>query len=81
MGDATAGTVVICTKNKSTLSHTILEELDTTYVPTFTNVTLLTDKDVCLIKETFYIAKKSNYFRTLNALRDKVESILKTTSE
>lgn len=81
LGDAAAGTVVISTKNKTKVSHTILEEVEDTYVPIFTNVTLLTDKDVRLIKETFTLAKKSNDFKTLKALRDKVESILMTNSE
>jgi uncharacterized RDD family membrane protein YckC len=81
LGDAAAGTVVISTKNKTTVSHTILEEVEDTYVPKFMNVTLLTDKDVRLIKETFNIAKKSNDFKTLKALRDKVDSILQTNSE
>ena len=81
LGDAAAGTVVISTKNKTTVSHTILEEVEDTYVPQFMNVTLLTDKDVRLIKETFSIAKKSNDFKTLKALRDKVDSILQTNSE
>jgi len=81
LGDAAAGTVVISTKNKTTVSHTILEEVEETYVPIFTNVTLLTDKDIRLIKETFNIAKGSNDFKTLKALRDKVDSILQTKSE
>jgi uncharacterized RDD family membrane protein YckC len=81
LGDAAAGTVVISTKNKTTVSHTILEEVEDTYVPQFTNVTILTDKDIRLIKETFNIAKKSNDFKTLKALREKVDSILQTNSE
>lgn len=80
-GDAAAGTVVISTKNKVKVSHTILEEVEDQYEPTFTNVTLLTDKDVRLIKETYRIAKQSSDFKTLKALRDKVESILETNSE
>lgn len=80
IGDAAAGTVVISTKNKTKVSHTILEEVHEEYVPQFTNVTLLTDKDVRLIKDTFRIAKKSNDFKTLTALRVKVESILNTNS-
>lgn len=80
VGDAAAGTVVISTKNKTKVSHTILEEVNETYVPQFTNVTLLTDKDVRLIKDTFRIARKSNDFKTLTALRVKVESILNTNS-
>jgi uncharacterized RDD family membrane protein YckC len=81
LGDAAAGTVVISTKNKTTVSHTILEEVEDTYVPQFTNVTILTDKDIRLIKETFNIAKKSSDFKTLKALREKVDSILQTNSE
>ncbi len=81
LGDAAAGTVVISTKNKTKVSHTILEEVEEEYVPKFTNVTLLTDKDVRLIKETYHIARRSNDFKTLKALRDKVENILETTSE
>ncbi|MEL6304799.1 MAG: RDD family protein [Bacteroidota bacterium] len=80
-GDAAAGTVVISTKNKVKVSHTILEEVADQYEPTFTNVTLLTDKDVRLIKETYRIAKQSSDFRTLKALREKVESILETNSQ
>ena len=81
VGDAAAGTVVISTKKKTKVSHTILEEVHNEYIPQFTNVTLLTDKDVRLIKETFYIAKKSGDFKTLTALRAKVESILQTNSQ
>ncbi|WP_339840688.1 RDD family protein [uncultured Maribacter sp.] len=80
LGDAAAGTVVISTKNNTTVSHTILEEVEDTYVPQFTNVTILTDKDIRLIKETFIIAKKSNDFKTLKVLREKVDSILQTNS-
>ncbi|MEM8847916.1 MAG: RDD family protein, partial [Bacteroidota bacterium] len=81
VGDAAAGTVVISTKNKTKVSHTILEEVEEQYQPQFTNVTVLTDKDVRLIKETYYIAKKSGDFKTLKTLRVKVESILNTNSQ
>ncbi len=81
LGDAAAGTVVISTKNKTKVSHTILEEVEEVYEPKFTNVTLLTDKDVRLIKDTYLIAKRSNDYKTLTALRVKVESILQTKSE
>ena len=81
LGDAAAGTVVISTKNKTKVSHTILEEVEEQYQPKFTNVTVLTDKDVRLIKDTYLIAKKSSDFKTLKALRVKVESVLNTKSE
>lgn len=81
LGDAAAGTVVISTKNKVRVSHTILEEVAVNYVPMFTNVTVLTDKDVRLIKDTYYIARSSKDYKTMKALREKVESILASKSE
>ncbi len=81
LGDAASGTVVISTKRKTKISHTILEEVEETYLPKFTNVTLLSDKDVRLIKDTFRIAQNSKDYKTLKALRVKVESILETKSD
>lgn len=81
VGDFAAGTVVISTKNKVNISHTILEELTETYVPKYTNVTKLTDKDIRLIKETYLIAISSADYKTLNALRKKIESVLEISSE
>jgi len=81
LGDAAAGTVVISTKNQVKISHTILEEVEENYQPKFIMVTKLTDKDVRLIKETFLIARRSNDFKTLKALRVKVESVLEVESE
>lgn len=80
LGDAAAGTVVISTKNNIRVSHTILEEVEETYVPTFLNVTLLTDKDVRLIKETYQLAKRSGDYKTMKMLRDRVEGLLGSDS-
>ncbi len=81
LGDAAAGTVVISTKNKVKITHTILEEIEEKYEPVFLNVTQLTDKDVRLIKETYQIALRSSDYKTLNALRKKVETVLDVKSE
>lgn len=81
LGDAAAGTVVISTKNKVKITHTILEEVEENYRPTFLNVTTLTDKDVRLIKETYQAAVRSNDFKTLTALRKRVEDVLETSSD
>lgn len=81
LGDAAAGTVVISTKKQATIDHTILEEVDDTYEPKFIMVTKLSDKDIRLIKETYLIAKRSNDFKTLKALREKIESVLDIKSE
>ena len=81
VGDMAAGTVVISTKNKVKISHTILEEISDNYEPKFLMVTKLTDKDVRLIKETYQIAIRSNDFKTLTLLRKKVESVLEVESD
>ena len=81
IGDHAAGTVVISTKHKVNISHTILEEITDDYIPKFLSVTMLSDKDVRLIKETYHIAISSNDYKTLTMLREKVESILETSSD
>ena len=81
VGDMAAGTVVISTKNTVRITHTILEEVTDDYEPTFLNVTKLTDKDARLIKETYLVAIRSNDYKTMKVLREKVESILETKSQ
>jgi len=81
VGDSAAGTVVISTKNKERISSTILEDLDEDYQPVFTNVTVLKDKDVRIIKETFNIAKKTNDYKTLILLRRKVSNLIQAESD
>jgi hypothetical protein len=80
VGDAAAGTVVISVKNTNKITSTILEEVETDYQPVFNNVTLLTDKDVRIIKETYTISKKNNDYKTLKLLRNKVAGVLNVES-
>lgn len=81
LGDMASKMVVISTKNKITISHTILEEITEDYHPTYSQVTRLTDKDVRLIKETYQLALTSQDYKTMNLLRQKVEAVLNTSSE
>lgn len=81
LGDHAAGTVVISNKKKTKISHTILEEVNDDYVPKFSTVTTLTDKDARLIKETYLIAIRSSDYKTLRMLREKVEATISTTSD
>ncbi|MAN58508.1 MAG: hypothetical protein CMC08_01580 [Flavobacteriaceae bacterium] len=80
LGDLAAATVVISTKRKVAIHHTLLEDISEAYQPTFSVVTNLTDKDVRLIKETYLAAVASRDFKTLNALRVKVEEVLGVSS-
>jgi hypothetical protein len=68
----TAGTSVITLKNNVNISHTILEELEDTYQPTYPNVIKLSDNDARIIKETFNTAKASRDYATLIKLRQKI---------
>lgn len=74
-GDMVAGTTVISLKNKTNISHTILEELKTDYKPTYASVIKLSDNDVRIIKETFIAAKNNKDFPILIKLRDKIEEV------
>ncbi|MEZ4792521.1 MAG: RDD family protein [Gelidibacter sp.] len=72
LGDMTAGTSVITLKNNVNISHTILEELEDTYQPTYPSVIKLSDNDARIIKETFNTAKASRDYATLIKLRQKI---------
>lgn len=76
LGDITAGTSVISLKNNINISHTILEDLNTNYKPTYPNVIKLSDNDARIIKETFTTAKKSQDYRTLIKLREKLVEVV-----
>lgn len=76
LGDMTAGTSVITLKNNVNISHTILEELEDTYQPTYPNVIKLSDNDARIIKETFLTAKASRDYATLIKLRKKIIEVV-----
>jgi len=72
IGDIVAGTSVISLKSTIKMSHTILENLKEGFVPTYPGVIKLSDNDARIIKNTFTIAKKTNDFKTLIKLRNKI---------
>ncbi|MEO6347172.1 MAG: RDD family protein [Aquaticitalea sp.] len=76
LGDMTAGTSVITLRNNVNISHTILEELEETYQPTYPNVIKLSDNDARIIKETFLTAKASRDYVTLIKLRKKIIEVV-----
>jgi uncharacterized RDD family membrane protein YckC len=76
LGDMTAGTSVITLKNNVNISHTILEELEDDYVPTYPNVIKLSDNDARIIKETYTRAKAARDYETLIKLRQKVIEVI-----
>src|SRR5690606_39132942 len=75
LGDITAGTSVISVRHKVSIDHTILEELDDQYKPTYPLVVRLSDNDARIIKETFERSKKDSDLQTLLRLRDKIVEV------
>lgn len=76
LGDMAAGTAVILLKDRVNISHTILEDLQEDYKPTYPTVIKLSDNDVRIIKETFVGAKLSNDHETLIKLRNKIMEVM-----
>lgn len=75
LGDMAAGTSVINLKNNINISHTILENIDENYVPTYAAVVKLTDNDARIIKETFKKARENGNYETIAKLKDKIEQV------
>jgi len=74
-GDMIAGTAVVNLKNSTNISHTIIEDLNDDYIPTYPWVIKLSDNDARIIKETFVIAKKNKDYSVLIKLRTKIEEV------
>ena len=75
LGDIAAGTTVISLQNKIRIEHTILEEIDTHYIPLYPLVIKLSDNDVRIIKDTFNTALASQDTATISKLKSKIESV------
>jgi len=75
LGDMTAGTSVITLKNDISINHTILEEIDTHYIPTYPLVIKLSDNDARIIKETFNVARVNRDYAVISKLRSKIEEV------
>ena len=75
LGDIAAGTAVISLKNKININHTILRELDDSYVPVYPLVIKLSDNDVRIIKETFETSLKATDWPMIQKLQDKIENV------
>ncbi|MDM1368973.1 RDD family protein [Myroides marinus] len=76
LGDILAGTAVISVKERVFLSATIFQEVDEQYVPLFSQVLSLTDKDVYIIKEALTRIKASRDVQLLYKLVDKLKNVL-----
>ena len=76
LGDMTAGTAVISLRNNVNINHTILEDINEDYKPTYPNVIRLSDNDARIIKDTFQLARKSRDYKTMVKLREKIIEVV-----
>lgn len=81
IGDRAAGTTVISEKMRVSLRHTIHKEIASDYIPTYPQVTVLTDKDVREIKNIYDQARRNGNHNVIVALSDKVQKVLEVTPE
>ncbi|GAA4239583.1 RDD family protein [Postechiella marina] len=76
LGDIAAGTAVIGLKDSVNMGHTILENLNENYKPSYPNVIKLSDNDARIIKDTFIAAKASNDYVTMKKLKNKLVEVV-----
>lgn len=77
LGDIASGTAVISLKNSINISHTILENIQTDYIPSFPQVIALSDNDMRIIKDNYTKALRVDDRQIINKLSDKIKGILK----
>jgi uncharacterized RDD family membrane protein YckC len=72
LGDLAAGTTVISEKKHITINDTIITDIPEEYVPTFPQVTLLSDKDIQTIKDLYLKAKRKRNHLILIKIHQKI---------
>lgn len=75
LGDMAAGTAIITLKNNISIDHTILKEINDTYVPVYPLVIKLSDNDVRIIKETYETSLRVTDFEMIAKLQRKIEDV------
>uniref|UniRef100_UPI0039A4B504 RDD family protein n=1 Tax=Ornithobacterium rhinotracheale TaxID=28251 RepID=UPI0039A4B504 len=81
LGGIASGTAVIDLKDKASINHTILSEIGTEYKPSFSQVLLLNDADMQIIKTRFDIAKASRDYKVIQKLSHKVKEVTQIESQ
>ncbi|TND08754.1 MAG: RDD domain-containing protein [Bacteroidetes bacterium] len=75
-GDIVAGTTVISTKQKVQLRDTIMMQYNPNYVIQFPQVSMLSDRDVGLIREVLKQAMNSQNYPAIERLSARVKEVL-----
>ena len=77
LGDMAAGTILISTKNKSSLDETVFMETAVNYVPVYPEVMRLSDRDLNIIKSVYNTVLKKNDYALAERTAGKIETALK----
>jgi len=81
LGDMAGGTTVISEKKRVTIAQTIAVDIPENYVPTFPQVTVLTDADIQTIKNVYYSAKRKHNHKVLMKLHAKIVNLTQIKSD
>jgi len=81
LGDLAAGTTVISEKKRITIAQTVAVDIPENYVPSFPQVTVLTDADIQTIKSVYYTAKRKRNHKVLMKLHAKIISLTQIKSD
>jgi len=81
LGDIAASTTVISEKKRVSIEDTLVADIPDNYVPTFPQVTLLSDTDIQTIKEMFRTAKRKGNHSVIVKLQKKIIEITDIKTE
>ncbi|MCB0486745.1 MAG: RDD family protein, partial [Flavobacteriaceae bacterium] len=81
LGDIAAGTTVISEKKRVTIHNTLIEDIPESYVPTFPQVTMLSDADIQTIKELYRTAKRKGNHGVIVKLHNRIIDITDIKTE
>ena len=76
LGDMAAGTTVISERKKVSINDTIIKELPLNYVPTYSQVTMLNDKDMQTINSLYSQARRDGNHNVILNISARLEKIM-----
>lgn len=75
LGDLAAGTTVVCLKTSMTLKEMNQYETPDNYIPLFPQVSLLSDRDMSIIKEIFHEVETTRDYELLEPLSARIKEL------
>lgn len=80
IGDMVAGTTVVKLQLVTHFDDTIFRDLEESYVPTFTEVQLLSDKDLAILQEVLEAGNRANNPEIIDRLARKIKEVTGVSS-